>query len=87
MKEWKKERCASKPDELQLIAPDLYMERKNIVEVEHEGVEGEDPYTDWECDSREITVSEYEMLKSIEGINTQDAIDAYTEQLIEGGIL
>lgn len=44
-------------------------------------------YTDYECMSREISVSEYQMLQSIAEINTQDAIDAYTEQLIEEGLL
>ena len=44
-------------------------------------------YTDWECDSREITVSEYQMLESIKQINTDKAIDDYTAQLIEEGLL
>lgn len=37
--------------------------------------------------AREIGVSEYEMLKSIEAIDTTKAIDAYTLQLIEEGLL
>lgn len=48
-------------------------------------------YTDFVCESREIGVSEYEMLKSIEEIRTDEAvtaaIDDYTMQLMEGGIL
>lgn len=44
-------------------------------------------YTDYVCESREITVSEYEMLKSIEQISTDKAIDEYTMQLIEEGVL
>lgn len=87
MKEWSKERCSEKPEQLQLIAPDTYIERKDIVEVQHEESEDMPAYTDYECMSREISVSEYQMLQNIAKINTQDAIDAYTEQLIEEGLL
>lgn len=87
MKEWSKERCSEKPEQLQLIAPDTYIERKDIVEVQHEESEDMPAYTDYECMSREISVSEYQMLQSIAEISTQDAIDAYTEQLIEEGLL
>ena len=66
MKEWIKERCSEEPQELQLVADGIYIQRKNIKEVQHEATEGMEVYTDWECDSREITVSEYQMLKSIE---------------------
>ena len=84
---WKKECCAARPSELQLISSDTYMERKNIAEVEHPAEGGMDAYTDWECDSREIGTSEYWMLKSIEEIDTDKAIDDYTMQLIEEGLL
>lgn len=88
---WRKERCAERPDELQLIAPGLYMERKNIREVLREGNGMEEPYTDYECECREITVSEYEMVKSLENANTEKAvsaaIDEYTLQLMEEGVL
>lgn len=87
MKEWTKERCSEKPQELQLVADGIYIQRKNITEVEHEATEGMEAYKDWECDSREITVSEYQMLKSIEEIDTTEAIDAYTLALIEEGLL
>lgn len=87
MKEWSKERCSEKPEQLQLVAPDTYIERKDIVEVQHEETEDMPAYTDYECMSREISVSEYQMLQSIAEISTQDAIDAYTEQLIEEGLL
>ncbi len=40
-----------------------------------------------EADYQEITESEYEMLKSIEEISTEKAIDEYTLQLMEGGLL
>ena len=87
MKEWSKERCSEKPEQLQLVAPDTYIERKDIVEVQHEETEDMPAYTDYECMSREISVSEYQMIQSIAEISTQDAVDAYTEQLIEEGLL
>ena len=83
MKEWTKERCSEEPQELQLVADGIYIQRKNIEKVQHEATEGMEAYTDWECDSREITVSEYQMLESIKQINTDKAIDDYTAQLIE----
>ena len=87
MKEWSKEICSEKPEELQLIAPDTYIERKDIVAVEHKETEGMPAYTDYECMSREISVSEYNMIKSITEINTNNAIDAYTEELIKEGMI
>ena len=87
MKEWSKERCSEKPEELQLVAPDTYIERKDIVEVQYEETEDMPAYTDYECMSREISVSEYNMIKSITEINTNNAIDAYTEELIKEGII
>jgi len=89
MKQWTQERCSEQPQELQLISNDTYMQRRNIKEVTHEAdeVAGTDAYTEWVCESREITVSEYEMLKSIEEIDTTEVIDAYTLALIEEGLL
>ena len=87
MKNWQEEHCAERPEELQLIAPDLYMERRNIRKVEHEAEDGRDAYEEFVCESREITVSEYEMFKSIEAIDTGKAIDDYTMQLVEEGVL
>ena len=89
MKAWKEERCSERPEELQDIGGGLYMERRNIREVHHEADEtaGVEEYTDFVCESREIEQSEYQMLKSIEAIDTQDAIDAYTEQLLEEGVI
>lgn len=72
---------------MQEIAPDLLMERRNIEKVEHEAEEGRDAYEEYVCESREITVSEYAMLKSIETIDNAKAIDDYTMQLIEEGVL
>lgn len=89
MKQWAEERCSEQPQELQLISNGTYMQRRNIKEVKHEADEvlGIDGYTEWVCESREISVDEYEMLKSIEEIDTTEAIDAYTLQLLEEGVI
>lgn len=88
MKQWKEERLASRPEELQLIAqPDLYIQRRNIREEHHDETDNMSEYTDYVCDSREITESELAMLESIEEIDTNKAIDEYTLQLMEGGII
>ena len=91
MKQWTKERSASRPAVLQLVAPDTYIQRRNIQQEEHAATEEAAAYTDYVCESREIPVSEYEMLKSIEEIRTEEAvtaaIDEYTMQLMEGGLL
>ena len=41
----------------------------------------------YECMSRFITVDEYNNLAAQREIKTEEAIDAYTMQLIEGGVL
>ena len=87
MKQWKEERCSTQPKELEVIADGVLMQRRNIEAVEHEATENMAAYTDYVCESREITVSEYEMLKSIEGINTDKAIEEYTLQLMEEGVI
>lgn len=87
MKQWKEERCSTQPKELEVIADGVLMQRRNIEAVEHEATEEMAAYTDYACESREITVSEYEMLKSIEGINTDKAIEEYTLQLMEEGVI
>ena len=88
MKEWREEHCAERPPELQAVGPELLIQRKNIQKVEHKATgPDESDYTEYVCESREITVSEYEMIKSIEEINAEKAVDAYTMQLIEEGVL
>ena len=87
MKQWSEERCAEQPKELELVAPGIYIQRRNIKAVEHKAVDDMPAFTDYVCESRELTVSEYEMLKSIEEIDTTEAIDTYTLALIEEGLL
>ena len=45
MKEWTKERCSEEPQELQLVADGIYIQRKNIKKVQHEATEGMEAYT------------------------------------------
>lgn len=87
MQAWKKEISASEPLPLEIVAPDTYIQRKDIVAVEHEKTEERDAYTDYECMSREISVSDYHMLESIEQISTDKAIEEYTLQLMQEGAI
>ncbi len=87
MTEWKKEICAELPPEAEPVGNNRIIQRKNIELVHHESTEDTDAYDSYECESRIMDVSEYEMLKSIEDIDTADAIDAYTEQLLEEGVI
>jgi hypothetical protein len=74
-----------------LIAPSLYIQRRNIQEVKHDEMDDRPAYTEYVCESREITESEYAMLQSVEEIQTDkavtEAIDQYTAELIEEGVL
>ena len=87
IREWTEERSTQEPDALQLVAPNIYIERRNIEAIEHEETEESPAYTDYKCESREISVDEYNMLKSIEQISTSKTIDDYTMMLLEEGVL
>lgn len=87
MQDWKKEVSAHQPSPLEIVAPDTYIQRKDIMTVEHEATDERDAYTDYECMSREISFSEYNMLKSIEQISTDKAIEDYTLKLMEEGAI
>lgn len=91
MKDWREEHLSEEPDPLQMIADGLYMERRNIRKVVHEATDQMEAYTEYVCESREIGVSEYNMLQSITEIRTDEAvasaIDEYTLSLMEGGVL
>lgn len=87
MTNWTVETCAELPSELELISSDKYIERRNIHKVKHEKMDDMPEYEDYQCESREIGISEYEMLKSIQDINNEKAIEEYTAQLMEQGVL
>ena len=87
MKPWVPEVCSSQPEELQIIGPETYIQRRNITAVEHPEQDGTPAYTDYKCESREITFSEFFNDTSTTEIYTSKAIDDYTMQLIEQGVL
>lgn len=87
MTNWRTEYCASQPSELEVIGRNLYIQRRDITEVSHISEEDSSEYTNWECESREISFDEYNLLKDIEQINTDKAIEDYTMELIEEGVL
>lgn len=86
MTDWKTEVCGdTMPQELDLVSPDTYIQRKDIHLVPADFERGTEEH--YECLRRFITVAEYNNLKAIEDFRTDEAIDAYTLSLIEGGIL
>lgn len=70
---WRIEICSEKPAELQLIGKELYIERRNIHMVEHDATEVAEAYTDWECESREITLTEYKQQITEKGVEKNAA--------------
>ena len=81
MTEWKTEYCAERPEPLQQVGIELYIQRRNIHEATHT-IEGEETYTDWECESREITFAEFEQERS--DLRLDDIEDVLAE-IIGGG--
>lgn len=84
MTNWTQERCQELPAELELVGKDLYIQRRNIEYFEDKG---DTPAHGYVCESRFISISEYNMFVEIEAIDTAKAIDDYNMQLIEDGIL
>ena len=73
---------------MQEIAPGLYMQRRDITsKVKPGGPDGMGGYSYYESQSRKITAAELAMLQSIKEIDTAKAIDAFTMELIEEGML
>ena len=85
--DWKEEHCSTRPEEKQIIAEGVLLERRNIRQVHHEATDNMPAYDEWVCESREIALSDYQIIKAVEEIDTNAAIDAYTEQLVEEGLL
>ena len=91
MTDWKTEVCGvDMPQELELVSPDTYIQRKNIhfVVPEEDPVLGESQMSaHYECTSRFISITDYNNLKSIESMKSEEAVDAYTMELIREGVL
>ena len=83
MKDWKEEHCSEQPPELQIIAPELYIQRKNIHEVEHEATEEMPAYIEWVCESREISFSEYHQYVADEAIEQNRADITYVAMMAD----
>lgn len=85
MTDWIQDICSERPEELTIGSPTSYIQRRNI---HSEKVQMDDTsYTQWVSEARNITKDEYNLLKSIKEIKTDEAIDGYTLQLIEEGLL
>lgn len=77
-------------------SPSVVYQRQNIVEVDAVGTEGDVDYNPkhWEYEERTMTRTEYaqyviamEQANEINEHSTEAAIDEYTMQLIEEGVL
>lgn len=85
MTEWKPEYNTEKPDELSLVSSSTYIQRKDIHQVEIS--DGYTNHLQWYSLSRFLTKDELLMLEAVAEVRTDAAIDEYTLQLIEEGIL
>lgn len=73
MEEWKIERCPNMPEEFERVAPNTYIQRRNIEEEEHEAQDGMPEYTDYVCEYRYISADDYiDILKKQEEKNRED---------------
>lgn len=85
MTSWTEDITTEKPEELTHASPTSYIQRRNIHSQE---VQMDDTsYTQWISECRIISIDEYNLLESIKEIKTDEAIDGYTLQLIEEGLL
>lgn len=87
MTNWIEDICSEKPEELIMGSPTSYIQRRNIHQVIVPATEDIPEYTQWVSELRFISIDEYNLLESIKEIRTEEAIDEYTLQLIEEGLL
>lgn len=87
MTNWSEDICSEKPQELTMASPNSYIQRRNIQEVEIPAEGDMSGYTQWVSECRIISIDEYNLIESIKEIRTDEAIDNYTLQLIEEGLL
>lgn len=73
MEGWKEERCPEWPEEFERVAPNTYIQRRNIREDVHESKDGMPEYVDYVCESRYISSDDYiDILKEKEAKNRED---------------
>ena len=88
---------SDKPLDIDTISsPNIVYQRKNIKSVEATGSEEDLTYKPkhWECEERELTQDEYsqyliamEQAKEINEHSDEEAIDNYTRQLMDEGVI
>ena len=89
MTEWKEEHCSQQPAEIEAIAVGFLIQRRNIRKVVH----SEDPdtgtgrYDEWVCESRQISITEYQMQNKDELMAMNEAIDDLTVSILTGGMI
>ena len=62
MTNWEQEKLAQRPSEFTIISENTVMQRRNILKVEHEGKDGQPAYTEYVCECRKLTNSEYQKI-------------------------
>mgnify|MGYP001224057020 CR=1 FL=1 len=91
MQEWRKELSRKKPDELQELNKDTYIQRRNIKPYEHDLGNGETE-SGYSCECRTISKAEYAAMKEQENkdsetsdnfMTTMEAQAAIYEKLVE----
>ena len=87
MTSWTEDICSEKPEELIMGSPTSYIQRRNIHQITIPATADTPEYTQWVSEIRFISIDEYNLLESIKEIKVDDAIDEYTLQLIEEGLL
>lgn len=70
MQEWKQELCRERPEELQALGKDMYIQRRNIVPYEKKGADGETE-EGYSCECRILSKSEYLAFKEQEERNAE----------------
>ena len=97
MTDWKVVRGTQETEPLEVdtsLSTDTVYLRKNIEQIEVKDVVTEDTVQMWQYEEKEMTVAEYtqylmirESTKTITSFQAQNAIDEYTMQLMEEGVL
>ena len=87
MTDWRVTQSTEPFKELSIASPTTYIQAKDMHEIQlPSSVDGE-TFTAYEAMTRFLTKDEYHMLQSIEAIDSSKAVDAFTMELIEEGIL
>ena len=83
MTEWKEEHCSQRPSEFEVIADGFLIQRKDI----HEELQEENEVPGWVCQSREISLAEYQLQQKEELAAINEAIDDLTVSILTGGMV